>query len=112
MQVKKQPLEPCMEQLTGSGLRKEYDKAVYYHLVYLTYAQSMSCEILGWMSYKLESRLLGEISTSDMWIDGELFPSARTIYQHLTLRNTSHNTDYRKEDLSFSMEIYFLNVLK
>ena len=111
MQVKKQQLESYTE-LIGSGLRKEYDKAVYCHLVYLTFAQSMSCEILGWMSYKLESRLPGEISTLDMWIDGELFPSARTIYQHLTLRNTSHNTDYRKEDLSFSMEIYFLNVLK
>ena len=113
MRVKKQQLEPCMEQPTGSGLRKEYDKAVNCHHVYLTYTQSMSREILGWMSYKLESRLLGEISTtSDMWINGELFPSARTIYQHLTLRNTSHNTDYRKGDLSFSMEIYFLNVLK
>ena len=67
MQVKKQQLEPCMEQLTGSGLRKEYDKAVHCHLVYLTYTQSMSREILGWMSYKLESRLPGEISTtSDM----------------------------------------------
>ena len=68
MQVKKQQLEPCMEQLTGSGLRKEY-KAVYYHPVYLTYTQSTSCEMLGWMSYKLESRLLGEISTtSDIWM--------------------------------------------
>ena len=56
MQVKKQQLEPCMEQLTGSGLRKEYEKAVHCHLVYLTYTQSMSREILGWMSYELESR--------------------------------------------------------
>ena len=32
-----QQLEPCMEQLTGSRLRKEYDKAVYCHPVYLTY---------------------------------------------------------------------------
>ena len=32
MQVKKQQLEPCMEQLTGSGLRKEYNKTVYCHL--------------------------------------------------------------------------------
>ena len=53
-----------MEQLTGSGLRKEYDKAVYCHPVYLTYTQSISCEIPGWMSYKLESRLLGEVSTT------------------------------------------------
>ena len=29
MRVKKQQLEPCVEQPTGSGLRKEYDKAVY-----------------------------------------------------------------------------------
>ena len=50
-------------QLTGSGLRK----AVYCHPVYLTYTQSTSCEIPGWMSYKLESRLSGEMSTtSDM----------------------------------------------
>ena len=67
MRVKKQQLEPCMTQLTWSGLRKEYDKVVYCHPVYLTYTQSTSCEILGWMSYKLESRLLGEITTiSDM----------------------------------------------
>ena len=32
MLVKKQQLEPCMEQLTGSGLRKEYNKTVYCHL--------------------------------------------------------------------------------
>ena len=67
MQVKKQHLEPCMEQLTGSGLRKEYDKAVYCHPVYLIYTQSTSRKMLGQMSYKLESRLPGEVSiTSDM----------------------------------------------
>ena len=67
MQVKKQKLEPYMELLTGSKLRKEYDKAVYCHSVYLIYMQSTSCEMLGWMNHKLESRLPGEISTtSDM----------------------------------------------
>ena len=56
-----------MEELTGSELRKEYDKAVYCHLLYLTYTQNTSCEMPGWISYKLESRLLGDISTtSDM----------------------------------------------
>ena len=56
-----------MEQLTGSGLRKEYNKAVYRHPVYLTYIQRTSCEMPGWMSYKLESRLPGDIATtSDM----------------------------------------------
>ena len=68
MQVNKQQLEPDMEQRTGSKLGKEYNKAVYQHLAYLTYImQSTSCEMLGWMNHKLESRLLREISTtSDM----------------------------------------------
>ena len=67
MWVKKQQLEPYVEQLTGSKLGKEYDKAVYCHPVYLTSVQSTSCEMPGWMNHKLESRLLGEISTtSDM----------------------------------------------
>ena len=67
MQVKKQQLEPDMEQQTGSKSGKEYIKAVYCHLAYLTYMQSTSCEVPGWMKHKLESRLPGEISiTSDM----------------------------------------------
>ena len=61
MQVKKQQLELNMEQQTGSKSGKEYVKAVYYHPAYLTYIQSTSCKILGWMKHKLESRLLGEI---------------------------------------------------
>ena len=51
-----------MEQQTGSNLGKEYIKAVYCHPAYLTSMQSTSCEMLGWMNHKLESRLLGEIS--------------------------------------------------
>ena len=67
MQVKKQQLELDMEQQTGSKLGKEYIKAVYCHPAYLTYVQSTSYEMPGWMKHKLESRLLGEISiTSDM----------------------------------------------
>ena len=54
MQVKKQQLEPDMEQWTGSKLRKEYVKAVYCHLAYLTYMQSASCKMPGWMKHKLE----------------------------------------------------------
>ena len=62
-----QQFEPDMEQWTGSKLGKEYIKAVYYHLAYLTSMQSTSCEMPGWMNHKLESRVLGEISiTSDM----------------------------------------------
>ena len=66
MQVKKQQLEPDMEQQTGSKLGKEYVKAVYCHPAYLTYVPSTSCEVPGWMKHKLESRLPGEIPiTSD-----------------------------------------------
>ena len=69
MWVKKQQLELDMEQWSGSKLGKEYDKAVYCHTAYLTYMQSTSCEMPGWMNHKLESRLPGEISTtSDMQI--------------------------------------------
>ena len=69
MQVKKQKLAPYMGQLTGTELRKEHDKALYCHPIHVTYMQSTSLEMAGWMSYKLESRLLGEISTtSDMQI--------------------------------------------
>ena len=62
MRVKKQQLEPDMEQRTGSKLCKQYDKAIYCHPAYLTSVQSTSCEMPGWMNYRLESRLLGEIS--------------------------------------------------
>ena len=54
MQVKKQQLEPDMEQHTGSKLQKEYIKAIYCHAAYLTSMQSTSCEMLGWMKHKLE----------------------------------------------------------
>ena len=56
-----------MEQKIGSKLGKEYIKAIYCHPAYLTYMQSTSCKMPGWMKHKLESRLLGKISiTSDM----------------------------------------------
>ena len=67
MQVKKQQLELDIEQWTDSNLEKKHIKAVYCHPGYLTYMQSTSGEMLGWMKHMLGSRLLGEISiTSDM----------------------------------------------
>ena len=67
-----------MEQQTGSKLGKEYVKAVYCHPAYLTYMQSTSCEVLGWMKHKLESRLLGEISvTSDTQMTLPLWQKAK-----------------------------------
>ena len=61
MQVKKQPSELDMEQQTGSKLGKEYIKAVYCHPAYLTYMQSTSYELLGWMKH-MESILLRNIN--------------------------------------------------
>ena len=67
MQVKKQQLEPDMEQQTGCKLGKELVKAVYCHPAYLTSMQNASCEMPLWMKHKLESRFPGEISiTLDM----------------------------------------------
>ena len=47
---------------TGSKLGKEHVKAIYCCSAYLTYMQSTSHEMPGWMKYRLESRLQGEIS--------------------------------------------------
>ena len=61
IQVKKQQLEPDMEQWTSSKSGKDCYPA------YVTYMQSTSCEMPGWMNHELESRLPEEISaTSDM----------------------------------------------
>ena len=78
MQVKKQQLEPDMEQQTGFKLGKEYVKAVYCHPAYLTSMQSTSYEMLDWMNHKLESRMLEEISiTSDMQMTPPLWHKAK-----------------------------------
>ena len=82
MQVRKQQLELNMEQQAGSKLGKEYVKAVYCHPAYLTYMQSTSCEMPGWMKHKLESRLMGEISTtSDMQMTPQLWQKVKRNYK-------------------------------
>ena len=84
MQVKKQQLELDMKQQTGSKSRKEYVKAVFCHPAYLTYMQSTSCEMLGWMKHKLESRLPGEISIiSDMQMTPPLWRKQRSTMEPL-----------------------------
>ena len=78
MQVKKQQLELDMEQQTGAKQGKEYVKDVYCHPVYLTYMQSTSCEMPGWMKHKFESILPGEISiTSDTPMSPPLWQKAK-----------------------------------
>ena len=67
-----------MEQQTGSKSGKEYVNAVYWHSAYLTYTQSTSCQMPGWMKHKLESRFLGEISMiSDMQMTPPLRQEAK-----------------------------------
>ena len=85
MQIKKQQFKKTqkqkeatvitgLEQQTGSKLGKEYIKAIYCHPIYLTYMQSTSCEMTGWMKHKLASGLPGEISiTSDMQMTPRLW---------------------------------------
>ena len=78
MQVKKQQLKLDMEQLTGSKLGKEFLKAAYFYPAYLTYMQSTSCEMPGWMKHKFESRLLGETAiTSDMQMTPSLWQKVK-----------------------------------
>ena len=77
MQVKKQQLELDMEQQTGSKSGKKHIKAVYCHPDYLTYMHSTSCKMPGWMKFKWETRLPGEISTtSDMQMTPPLWQKA------------------------------------
>ena len=73
-----QYFELDMEQWTSTKLGKEYLKAVYCHTAYLTYMQSTSCEMVGWIRHKLESRVQGEISiTSDMQMTPLLWQKAK-----------------------------------
>ena len=79
VQVRKQHLELDMEQQTGSKPGKEYVKDAYCHPAYLTYMQSTSWEMLGWMKHKLESRLPGEISiASDMQMTPPLWQKVKS----------------------------------
>ena len=64
-EVKKQQLELYMEQQTGAKSEKEYGKAVYCHPAYLTYMQSISCEMLGWVKRKLKHK--HKLSLSKLW---------------------------------------------
>ena len=66
-----------MEHQTGSKSGKEYSKAIYCHPAYLTYMQSTSWKMPGWMKHKLESRLQGEISTRDMQMTTPLWQKVK-----------------------------------
>ena len=77
MQVKKQQLEPDMEQWTGFKSGKEYVKIAYCHPAYLTYMQNIMLNA-RLDEAKLESRLQGKISiTSDMQMTPPIWQKAK-----------------------------------
>ena len=77
MLVKKQQLEPDMEQQTGSKLGKEYVKAIYCHPAYLIYAEYIMRNA-GLDEAQLESTLPGEVSvTSDTQMTPPLWQKVR-----------------------------------
>ena len=86
MQVKKQQLELDMEQRTGSKLGKEFIKNVYCHPGYLTYMQSTSCKMLGWMTHKLESRVLRYINNLRYADDTTLMAESKEELKSLLMR--------------------------
>ena len=76
-----------MEQRIGSKLGKEYVKTVYCHPAYLTYMQSTSCKMPGWMKHKLESRFPGEMSiSSDMQMTPPLWKKAEKELKSLLMK--------------------------
>ena len=75
-----------MEQQTGSKFGKEYDKAVYCHPAYLTYIQSTSRKMTGWMNHKLEVRLLGEIPMTRDAGDATLIAEREKELKRLLMR--------------------------
>ena len=88
VQIRKQQLELDMERQTGSRSGREYVKVVYCHPAYLTYMLSTSCKMPGWMKYKLESRLPGEISiTSDKADDTTLMAESKEELESLFDKN-------------------------
>ena len=73
MQVRKQQLELDMEQQTGSKSGKEYIKAVYCHLAYLTYMQSTSCEMPGWIKQQAGIKIAGRNINNLRYTDDTTF---------------------------------------
>ena len=90
-----------MEQQTDSKLGKEYVKAVYCHPAYLTYMQSTSYEMLGWMTHKLESRLLGEIATTRYEDDTTLMAEGK---EYLKSLDGGEKRECEKSDLKVNIQ--------
>ena len=90
-----------MEQLIGSKLGTEYVKAVYCQPAYLTSMQNTSCEMPGWMTHRLESILLGEITTSDMQMIVTLTSGSKEELNSLLMRMKEES---EKAGLKFNIQ--------
>ena len=101
MQVKTQQLELDMEQQTDSKSGKEYINGVYCHPAYLTYMQSTSCKMPGWMKHKLESRLSGEISITSYADDTTLMAESEEVLKSLLMKVKEES---EKVDLKLSIQ--------
>ena len=86
-----------MEQRIGSKLGKEYIKAVHCHPAYLTYMQSTSWEMPGWMKQKLDSRFPGEISLTRYTDDTTLMTESEEELKSLLMKakEESEKTDLK-----------------
>ena len=81
MQVNKQQLEPDMEQQTGSKLGKEYTKVVYCHSAYITYMQSTSCKMSGWMKAQTGIKIAGINTNNLRYADDTTEMADTTLWQ-------------------------------
>ena len=106
MQVKKQQLELDMEQQIGSKLGKEYIKAVYCQTAHLTYMWSTSCEMMGWMKHKLESRLLGEIAITCYADDTTLLEESKEELKSLLMK-----VKVESEKVGFKLHIQKMKIM-
>ena len=86
MQVKKQQLELNMEQQTGPKFGKEYVKAVYCHLAYLTYMQSTSWEKLGWMEGQTGIKIAGRNINNLRYDDSTLMAESKEELKSLFIK--------------------------
>ena len=93
MQIKKQQFEPDMEQLTSSILGKEYDKAVYCHLVYLTSMASISCEMARLDGSQAGIKIAGKNINNLRYADDTTLMAESEKQQKSLLMNVKEESD-------------------
>ena len=86
MQAKKQQLKPHMEQRSCSKLGKESIRAISCHSAYLTYMQSTSCKMPGWMKHKLNQDCRGNINSLRQADDTTLLAESEEELKRLLMK--------------------------